>query len=526
MLIDIGRRVALSGWLVRYGVAIGACAFATAVGLLLPHALWLSSGVLVYLVAVLAVSVLAGRAAGVLASVVSFVAFDFFFVEPRFSLTISDANEWVALLVFLLVAAVTSQLAAAQRERIFEAEAREREARLLHDLTDLLAWTSFSDALDAICERLRLELDAVAVRITIASERGVSAAAEAGTPEGRAALRALPGPMNVLSEGQPASARRSGSPGRWVRVLPAYRPGGTLPRNVGRAPIRRGADLIGYVHVQWRSGTHVGERQARLLDTAAGQLAVATERERLRAGALETEVLRRTSDLKSALLDAVSHDLRTPLSSIIGAAGSMLQSDVEWTADERHEFLETIEQEAERLNRIVGNLLDLSRIQGGTLVPAKDWHDPALVLRETLHRLEPLTRSHRLAVHIPDDLPPVFLDPVEIDQVVANLVENAVKYSPAGSEIGVSAGISDGALRVEVEDRGPGIAEQALPRLFEPFYRAPMTRAVAGSGVGLAVAKGIVTAHGGRVWAENVAGRGARIGFAVPSTPLQREPEP
>jgi two-component system sensor histidine kinase KdpD len=295
---------------------------------------------------------------------------------------------------------------------------------------------------------------------------------------------------------------------------------------VGRAPIRRGGELLGHVQVQWRPGTTVGERQARLLDTAADQLAVATERERLRTRALEAEVLRRTSELKSALLDAVSHDLRTPLSSIIGSAGSMLQSDVDWTVDERREFLETIEQEAERLNRIVGNLLDLSRIQGGTLVPARDWHDPALVLRETLHRLAPLTAQHRLDVRVPDDLPPVFIDPVEIDQVVANLVENAVKYTPAGAAISVTAGVAEGELRVSVEDGGPGVPEEALPRLFEPFYRAPSVRAVGGSGVGLAVAQGLVSAHGGHIWAQNMDGRGARFSFAIPSAPLDREPEP
>lgn len=263
-----------------------------------------------------------------------------------------------------------------------------------------------------------------------------------------------------------------------------------------------------------------------MLDTAAGQLAVATERERLRGRAMETEVLRRTSELKSALLDAVSHDLRTPLSSIIGAAGSMLQPDVDWSPDERREFLETIEQEAERLNRIVGNLLDLSRVQGGTLVPALDWHDPALVVREALQRLQPITREHRLRISIPDDLAPVLIDPVEIDQVVANLVENAVKYTPAGAEIAVSAAVADGELRVSVADQGPGVSSEALPRLFEPFYRAPAAATIRGSGLGLAVAKGLVHAHGGRIWAESEDGRGARFTFTIPSAPLEVEPGP
>ena len=526
MARDLSRWLASSSPIVRLGVAVATCALATGLVLVLPRALWLASGVLVYLIAVLGVAVLAGRAAAILASLLSFAAFDFFLVEPRFSLTISEPNEWVVLVAFLVVSVVTSQLAAAQRERLLDAEAREREARLLHDLTDLLAGGSFPDALSAVSERLCRQLGAEAVTIVIGVEGSVSGRAEAGSAEGRAALRAVPGPMNVLSEGRAASATQSGSPGRWVRVLPAYRPEGEQPRNVARVPIRRGNEVLGHVQVKWRSATSVGRRHARLLDTAADQLAVATERERLRTRAMEAEVLRRTSELKSALLDAVSHDLRTPLSSIIASAGSMLQAEVDWGPDERREFLETIEQEAERLNRIVGNLLDLSRIQGGTLVPARDWHDPTLILRETLHRLAPITREHRLLLDVSDDLPPVYIDPVEIDQVVANLVENAVKYTPPGAEIRVTAEVADGELRVSVADSGPGVPSEALARLFEPFYRAPKTQSVRGSGLGLAVAHGLITAHGGRIWVENGNGHGARFSFAIPSAPLEVEPAP
>jgi two-component system sensor histidine kinase KdpD len=526
MARDVGWLSTPAAPVVTYGGAVVACAVATGIVIVLPPALWLTSGVLVYLLAVVAVSVLAGRGPGILASFVSFATFDYVFVEPRFSLTISNPNEWVALLAYLIVSLVTSQLAALQHERLLDAEAREREARMLHDLTDLLAGASFADALAAVSERLRHELGAEAVIIAIGTNGGAGGRAEAGTADGRAALRAVPGAMDVLSEGRPASASLTSVPGRWVRVLPAYRPVGGLPRNIAYAPIRRGNEVLGQVRVKWRSSVGIGPRQARLLDTAAGQLAVATERERLRERALESEVLRRTSELKSELLNAVSHDLRTPLSSIIGAAGSMLQADVEWGADERREFVETIEQEAVRLNRIVGNLLDLSRIQGGTLVPALDWHDPALVVREALHRLEPITREHRLRISIADDLPPVFIDPVEIDQVVTNLVENAVKYTPSGAEIAVSADVADDELRVSVADQGPGVSREALPRLFEPFYRAPAASTIRGSGLGLAVARGLVEAHGGRIRAENEDGRGARFTFVIPSAPLEVEPEP
>ena len=503
----------------RYGGGVAACAVATGIVLLLPRALWLPSGVLVYLVAVLAVATLAGRGPGVVAAVVSFGTFDFFFTEPRFTLTIKDPNEWVALLAYLVVGAVVSQLAAGQRERLRDVEARECEARVLHDLTDLLADRSYADALTAAAERVRDELGADAVTIGIQQAEGTNFRAEAGSADDRAVLRGVQlGQVSVLGQGQAATAAASGAPGRWVRVLPAYRPPGSeTRRDIARVPIRRGDHVLGQLLVKWPRGAEIGPRQARLLDTAADQLAAATERETLRQKATEAEVLRRTSELKSALLDAVSHDLRTPLASIIGSADSLLQTDIDWPADARNDFLETIEQEAQRLNRIVGNLLDLSRIQGGAIVPAKDWHDPALLLRETLTRLEPATAEHRLIADVPKDLSPVLLDPVEIDQVVANLVENAVKYSPPGGQIRVSARVEEGELRVAVEDEGPGIPDDVLPRLFEPFYRASATRSVRGSGLGLAVARGLIAAHGGHIWARSLDGRGARFAFSVPS---------
>ena len=237
-------------------------------------------------------------------------------------------------------------------------------------------------------------------------------------------------------------------------------------------------------------------------------------------------MLRRTDELKSALLDAVSHDLRTPLASIIGSAGSLRQSDVTWSAAEREDFARTIEQEAERLNRIVGNLLDLSRIQGGTLRPARAWHDPALVLRDATERLRTGREEARITVDVPDDLAPAYLDAVEIDQVVANLVENALKYAVPDGEVRLSARDGDGTLEVIVEDDGPGIPSSALPRLFEPFYRAPGADAVRGSGLGLAVARGLVAAHGGRIWAENRPEGGARFAFTIPSPPRPASEEP
>lgn len=230
---------------------------------------------------------------------------------------------------------------------------------------------------------------------------------------------------------------------------------------------------------------------------------------------MEAEILRRTDELKTALLNAVSHDLRTPLASIIASAGSLRQTDVQWTEPERQEFAQAIEEEAHRLNQIVGNLLDVSRIEAGNLRPSKDWYDVGALVDDVLGRLRPLTAEHQLVVDVPEDLPPVRLDYVEIDQVLS--IENAAKYTAPGTDIHVSAGVEDGMMRVEVADRGPGIPAATLARLFEPFYRVdtggPQPR---GTGLGLAVARGLVEAHGGRIWAENQGVGGARFVFTLP----------
>ena len=304
------------------------------------------------------------------------------------------------------------------------------------------------------------------------------------------------------------------SPPRGERAASTIRGFIRVPIRVSDAPL--GALLL----IAGPSQGQLGRREARLLATAAGQLGLAVAQERMRLQGTEAEVLRRSNELKNALLDAVSHDLRTPLSSIIGAAGTLRLSDVEWSEAERHDFARAIEQEAERLNRIVGNLLDLSRIQAGALAPAVDWHDPGLLLRGAVERLRPALAEHGLVLDIPPDLPAVQLDPVEIDQVIANLVENAAKYSPAGGTILVAATVDGRELRVVVEDDGPGLLPEALPRLFEPFYRAPGAHRVRGTGLGLAVARGLVAAHGGRMWAENRRQGGARFGFTLPVPPV------
>jgi len=271
------------------------------------------------------------------------------------------------------------------------------------------------------------------------------------------------------------------------------------------------------------------EVENRLLTTVAVQLGQGVERARLHEEATDAEVVRRADELKTALLNAVSHDLRTPLASIIASAGSLRQQDVDWTGEQVRELAEAIEQEARRLNRIVGNLLDLSRIEAGSLRCDKEWHDLGALVGDVLGRLRPVTSGRTVVVDVPDDLPFVPLDYVQIDQVLSNLVENACRYTPPGAEIAVRARQKGETIQVEVADHGPGFPAAALPRLFEPFYRGEEQSIRMSTGLGLAVARGLVEAHGGRIRAENRATGGSVIftlPLAGPSTPPAPEPFP
>jgi two-component system sensor histidine kinase KdpD len=478
---------------------------------------------MLYLMAVLATAVGFGRGPAVFASMVAFLTFDWFFVEPIHQFTVSDAEEWVSLLFFLLTAIVTGQLAAGQRQRAREAEQRERDAVVLYDVVRRVGEQDLEEALANVAERLREELELAASAVEVVQPGGGALRVGAGEED---ALKRLHGgtfaPGDVLSPGRVRTGRERGAPGRWIRLVPPTRRVDTeaavLRDRLHLVPVRAEDRRVGALLLVSAPATPPFDAATdRLLSAVAAQLGLAIERARLRREATEAEILRRTDELRRALLNAVSHDLRTPLASIMASAGSLQQDDVAWSEDERREFAQAIVDEAERLNRIVGNLLDLSRIEGGSLRPEKGWYDLAALVDEVFGRLRPVTAGHRLRAQVPDGLPAVLLDYVEIDQVLSNLVENATKYAPAGTQIGVTVRRANGEVQVAVEDRGPGIPAASLPHLFDPFYRvADGTPRPAGFGLGLAVAKGLVEAHGGQIWAENRPGGGARFAFTLP----------
>jgi two-component system, OmpR family, sensor histidine kinase KdpD len=477
----------------------------------------LANASMLYLIVVLVAAVAFGRGPAIFSAVLAFFTFNYFFTEPRHTLLVADPDDWIPLLLFLLTAVVTGQLAAGQRRRAEEAEEHERQARLLYDISAALTEPTLEGTLETVASRLRDELGVDVVQIEVRATSGRPKAISGDDEMAMRALERADHSVEILIP-EAAGGGRSERASRWMRISPPHRPlaGVRPPHRVARASIRSPAgEEVGSITLVDRTDARFDDRAARLLAAVTPQLWAALERVRLRHEATEAEVLRRSDEAKSALLDAVSHDLRTPLASITAAAGSLRQTDVAWSEDERVEFAAAIEQEAARLNRIVGNLLDLSRIRAGTLHPDLAWYEPVALVRDVLLRLAPVTASHDLRTELPEELPPVAMDYSEVDQVLTNLVENAVRHSPPGSAITVAAEIADGSLAIRVDDSGPGIEPGALERVFEPFYRAgPAGRP--GTGLGLAVARGLVDAHGGTIWAERRREGGTRFAFTIP----------
>jgi len=497
----------------RYGVAlIGVAAMTVLIGLLLSIAPVANVSML-YLVVVLAVATRLGRGPAVAASLAAFLAYDWFFVDPVHHLTVADPAEWLSLGALLITAIITSQLAASDRLRAEQATRREREAVLLFDTLRLIGDADFDEGLRTVADRIRAELNVAAVAIELQMGDRRHAASSGATTLG-------PMTTELLGSGRAPTSGAEGGPARWIRMVP---PSAGATPTAGRwsrfeVPIQGGPRRIGQLSlVRETSRGAFPDHESRLLALLATQLASLAERTELQEARTRAEVLRRTDELKTALLNAVSHDLKSPLSSIIASAGSLRQTDVEWTDAERAEFVEAIEQQAERLSRIVGDLLDLSRIEAGALRPDKQLHDVGSLIDDVLERLRPATERHRVSVDVADELPPVMLDEVQLDQVLSNLVENAVKYAPPGTEIGLRVHRDESNLIVEVSDRGPGIPSEELTRLFTPFHRiAGAGTRQPGSGVGLAVARGLVEAHGGRIWANNRIDGGSRFIFTLP----------
>jgi two-component system sensor histidine kinase KdpD len=268
----------------------------------------------------------------------------------------------------------------------------------------------------------------------------------------------------------------------------------------------------------WRRDSKLLPAEQQLLATFAGQGALALEHAQLSQSETQARILEESDQLKTALLSSVSHELRTPLATMKAAITSLRSGQVDWSAPARQELLEVVEEDLDHLNRLVGNLLDMSRIESGALKPQRAWLSLPEVVGGTLVRMRHASEQHRLVVNISDDLPLVPADHVQLDQVFTNLISNSLKYAPAGTTITVAAGqVSGDRVQVQVENQGPTVPAEHLDHIFDKFYRVTAADRVTGTGLGLSICKGIVEAHGGRIWAENLP-NGFSFNFTLPLT--------
>jgi two-component system sensor histidine kinase KdpD len=430
---------------------------------------------ILYLLAVLAVAIRRGQLPALITAVLGVLTFNYFYLPPRHQLAIAHSQDVVELVVLLIAAVVVGRLAAVARERAAEAEARaglaadrEREAKLLAEVASaILAGESVGAQLESIGKQIAL-----------------------ATAAGRARVVLEPVPAPRTEEITVPLHARAGN--AWLY----------LTRDVGweREAIDRVAEPIG-----------------RLID-------VAVERERVSERAAENEAARRAEVTKTAILHAISHDLRSPLTAIT-TAGSALALGV--SEAERAELIDVIEAESARLAKLVDDLLDLSRIESGAVAPQADWCDLHDVVASAAAHA---SSEHPIEFRLPGELPLVRADAAQLERVFSNLIENAIKFSPPGSPVRITGGASAGRVAVRVADRGSGIPRRYRSQVFEPFFRArgpgsgsgPLTgEGAGGSGLGLAICRGFVEANGGRIVLQT--GRDTGTIFTV-SFPVAGQP--
>jgi two-component system sensor histidine kinase KdpD len=483
---------------------LGSTAFvaaAVAVGLGLHQIVAVASIALVFLTAVLASAAIWGLFPSLYACVVSMLAYNFFFLPPTYTLTIADPENVVALFFFLIAAIIASNLAAGVRAQALSATRRARTTDELYQFSRKLAGiVSQDDLLWATAYQMAAMLK---VRVVLLLPDGDGIAVRAGYP-----------PEDELDAADLAAAKWC-----WQNNRPAGRGADTLP-GAKRLflPLRTGRGPIGVVGLDSDDdagrggGPILAPDQRRLLEALSDQAAVSIERITLADDLDRSRLLAETERLRSALLTSISHDLRTPLASILGAASSLQSYDSLLDAAGRAELLRTIQEEAERLNRFVANLLDMTRLESGALELKREPADLGEAVGSALARAAKVLDGHRVKIDLAPGLPLLDLDVVLFEQLLFNLLDNAGKYAPSGTtvtlrawhDLPAAAGDARGHVCLQVMDEGPGIPPEALEKIFEKFYRAHgADRQRAGTGLGLAVCRGFVEAMGGHIVAAN-----------------------
>ena len=488
------------GWQ-PYARAVGIVTLCTGLAWIMFPYFELSNLIMVYLLGVVLVASRSEPGASILASILSVAAFDFFFVPPFLTFAVSDTQYFVTFAVMLVVALVISGFTVRIRWLAEAAGQRERRTAALYALSRELAGTrGVASILEAASRHIT---DVFRARVVFL------------LPDGAGVLTAHGSPGRIELDSTELGVSR------WVfeHNQPAGRGTGTLPgAKALYLPLAASRGSIGVLGIRSNDPNALETpEQLHQLETFANQTALAIERGLLAEEAHAAQVRVETERLRSSLLGSVSHDLRTPLAAITGASSSLLETGDRLDTGTRRELLETIGDEANRLSRLVHNLLEMSRLESGALKAHMEWYPLEEIIGAALARVGKAHKDRQILTRLPDDLPMVPVDDVLIEQVLVNLLDNAAKYSPSHTSIEVAARREDGAIVVEIADRGSGLHAEDLERVFEKFYRGkrPYGR---GAGLGLAICRGFIEAHGGRIWAANRPEGGAVFRFTLPLT--------
>ncbi len=457
----------------QYILSIGIIASVTAVFFALRDGLDITLIALLYLIPLGLITAYWGLGTGITSALITFLTFNYFFIPPYYTLAVHRPTDVVILVIFLVVAVVISQLVGRMQASLLAATARERESTQLYELS--IALTGLHNE-QAIAQILAKQVHAVSqgeyVELNITSAAPFSFYLPETTPPPR------PPELTV--------------------------------------PIQAARGALGQIQL-WKSAPPIMPGEKRLLETFASQGALALERARLVQAESRARVLEESDHLKSILLSSVSHELRTPLSTIKAAASSLRGNEVGWDSPARVELIAAIDDEADHLNMLVGNLLDMSRIESGALKPKLEWNILSEIVGSVLARMRHSADEHKLEIDIPENLPLVPVDYVHLEQVFTNLVSNSLKYAPSSTMIRIKANIEGDTVHVQVSNQGPQIPTEHLERIFDKFYRVTAADRVTGTGLGLSICKGIIEVHGGRIWAENIPD-GLAFNFTLPLT--------
>jgi two-component system, OmpR family, sensor histidine kinase KdpD len=501
--LSFKRHLRLPSDLRPYGAALVGVAVATGVSAAIETLFPVASLSLIYMTAVVAVAVLYGLGPAIASAAMGFLAYNFLFTEPRFSFHVTRQGEFLTLILFLAASILTGNLAARLRSRVIAQRAVVDRTNKLYDFSrrvavaanfDDVVWAAVSHVASTLeCQSILLVPD-VSAKLTIAG----------GFP-----------PEDMLDPRDMSAASYS-----WDKGEPAGRGSGTLPTAHWLFLPVRTADLrLGVMGVAYEDDRSLAPGDRRLLEALTDQVALAIARIRLTEDLEATRLASETERLRTALLNSVSHDLRTPLVTIIGAAGSLAEQGQGLTDAGRTALAETIRDEGERLDRYVQNLLDMTRLGHGALKPNLVACDLADLIGSARQRLRGQLLDQKVQIDLADPMPAVRADPILTEQVLVNILDNAAKYAPDGTGIAITARVDGGLAILSVADEGPGIPAGAHDRVFDMFYRASTgDKERAGTGLGLAICKGLVEAQGGTIRAEPVHadGTGTRIVIRLP----------